>query len=108
MVEIARRETERVKLAAGRQQHRGRSLLTDDARVAALPLAHHVDAAAAAVARPRGRGRRSGRLVREAERVAAERRACSSRKFPNSTFGFHIHSATVRIMRILFLTVKYV
>ena len=50
VVEVARRETERVELSSRRQQQRGRCFLVDDARIAALPLAHHVDAAAAAEA----------------------------------------------------------
>ena len=49
VVEVAGGESERVELSFGRQQQGGWSFLIDDARITALPLAHHVDAAAAAV-----------------------------------------------------------
>ena len=75
VVMVAGGEAERVEAAVGRQQQRGRRLLVDDSRVAALPLAHHVDAGAAS-----GRRRRRGGLVREAERVTAERRACDDNR----------------------------
>ena len=77
VVEVASGEAERVKLSIGRQQDARRRLLVDDARVATLPLAHHVDAAAAVAGRPRRRRRRRRRLVREAESVAAERCTCN-------------------------------
>ena len=68
-----------MEFPARREQNRRRSFLIDDARIAAVPFAHHVDAAAAEAGarRRRSRGRR---FVRETKRVAAERRAC---KFPN-------------------------
>jgi len=47
MVKVPGREAERVELSLRREQQRGGSFLVDNTRVAALPLAHHVDAAAA-------------------------------------------------------------
>jgi len=69
VVEVSRREPERMELAFGSQKQRGRRLHVHGARIAAFPLPHHVDGGQ----RLPGRGGR-GHVAREAERVAAERR----------------------------------
>ena len=91
VVEISRCEAERVELLRRREEDRCRSLLVDDARVPALPAPHHVDLG----------GRRRASVVREAERVAAVRRAEVDRHDHEVvTERRSVHFAPVRVRRV--------